>query len=113
MVVHWVWSGDGWLSAFTDDPMLGIGVVDFAGGGVVHMVGGAAALAGAYVLKPRLGRFNDDGSINDMPGHNSALVVLGTFLLWFGWYGFNPGSTLGIHACKEEDERTAALYSAP
>ena len=71
------------------------------------------ALAGAYVLKPRLGRFNDDGSINDMPGHNSALVVLGTFLLWFGWYGFNPGSTLGIHACKEEDERTAALYSAP
>lgn len=74
------------------------GVVDFAGCGVVHMVGGVAAMAGAAVLGPRIGRFNEDGTVNDMPGHNSALVVLGTFLLWFGWYGFNPGSTLGITA---------------
>jgi len=98
VVVHWIWSGDGWLTAFRDDALLGIGVVDFAGCGVVHMVGGAAALAGAAVLGPRIGRFNEDGTVNDMPGHNSALVVLGTFLLWFGWYGFNPGSTLGISA---------------
>ena len=97
VVVHWIWSSDGWLSAFSSDPMLGIGVVDFAGCGVVHMVGGAAALAGATVLGPRIGRF-EAGKVNPMPGHNASLVVLGTFILWFGWYGFNPGSTLGITA---------------
>merc|ERR1719324_147056 len=97
VVVHWIWSSDGWLSAFHSDPMLGIGVVDFAGCGVVHMVGGAAALAGAKVLGPRIGRF-EASKVNPMPGHNASLVVLGTFILWFGWYGFNPGSTLGITA---------------
>jgi Amt family ammonium transporter len=71
------------------------------------MVGGAAALAGAMVLRPRLGRFNADGTINDMPGHNSSLIVLGTFLLWFGWYGFNPGSTLGIHTFGHVAAKTA------
>jgi len=98
VVAHWVWSGQGWLSAFSEDPMLGVGTVDFAGCGVVHMVGGIAAMFGAWILGPRLGRFNADGSTNPMPGHNAALVVLGTFILWFGWYGFNPGSTLGISA---------------
>ena len=73
-------------------------MVDFAGCGVVHMVGGLSALIGAGVLGPRMGRFDPlTGEIQDeMFGHNSALVVLGTFILWFGWYGFNPGSTLGI-----------------
>ena len=71
------------------------------------MVGGAAALAGAMVLRPRLGRFNADGTINDMPGHNSSLIVLGTFLLWFGWYGFNPGSTLGIYTFGHVAAKTA------
>ena len=108
VVAHWIWSTEGWLSAFTDDPLLGVGVVDFAGCGVVHMVGGAAALAGAWILGPRLGRFNDDGTVNAMPGHNAALVVLGTFILWFGWYGFNPGSTLGIHGYAFIAAKTAA-----
>ena len=67
-----------------------MGVIDFAGCGVVHMVGGASAMIGAAVLGPRMGRFNydtDGPAIADpMPGHNAALVVLGTFLLWFGWY---------------------------
>ena len=101
VVVHWVWSPTGWLSAWkatgNKSAWLNVGVVDFAGCGVVHMVGGAAALAGATVLGPRIGRF-EAGKVNPMPGHNASLVVLGTFILWFGWYGFNPGSTLGITA---------------
>jgi Amt family ammonium transporter len=107
VVAHWIWSSDGWLSAFTDDPMGGIGVVDFAGCGVVHMVGGAAALAGAWVLGPRIGRFGPNGDVQPMPGHNSSLVVLGTFILWFGWYGFNPGSTLAIHGYSFIAAKTA------
>jgi Amt family ammonium transporter len=99
VVVHAVWSSTGFLSAWRADGegMNGIGVVDFAGCGVVHMTGGLAAFIGAAVLGPRSGRFGPDGKIDDpMPGHNTALVVLGTFILWFGWYGFNPGSTLAI-----------------
>jgi len=98
VVVHWVWSSSGWLSAFrTDgDKLLDMGAIDFAGSGVVHMVGGAAAVMGAFFVGPRLGRFGADGKPNPMPGHNATLVVLGTFLLWFGWYGFNPGSQLAV-----------------
>ncbi|KAF8065460.1 AMT1-1 [Scenedesmus sp. PABB004] len=97
IVVHWVWSPKGWLSAFnTEAPLFGSGMIDFAGSGVVHMVGGLAGLMGCVLVGPRLGRFDSNGKPVDMPGHSATLVVLGTTLLWFGWYGFNPGSTLNI-----------------
>ena len=105
VVVHWVWDGNGWASAFNsnegdDAPLLG-GQIDFAGSGVVHMTGGIAAFVGAAVIGPRTGRFSGGGRTgNPVPikGHSSVLQVLGTFILWLGWYGFNPGSTLGITA---------------
>jgi len=88
----------------------GVGVIDFAGCGVVHMTGGISAMIGAAVLGPRAGRFDPlTGKVDDpMPGHNAALVVLGTFLLWFGWYGFNPGSTLMIHGAEFVAAKCAA-----
>ncbi|KAJ3678535.1 hypothetical protein LUZ60_002338 [Juncus effusus] len=94
---HWYWSPFGWASASrTSGPLLfKSGVIDFAGSGVVHMVGGIAGFWGAFIEGPRIGRFGDP---KDRPkGHNTALLVLGTFLLWFGWYGFNPGSFLIIN----------------
>ena len=101
VVVHAIWNGNGFLSAFSSDPMLGIGMIDFAGSGVVHMTGGCTALVAAIILGPRIGRFYDaEGNPLpepvDFPAHSVALQVLGTFILWFGWYGFNPGSTLAI-----------------
>jgi Amt family ammonium transporter len=101
VVVHAIWNSAGFLSSFNDDPFLGVGMIDFAGSGVVHMTGGATALIAAIVLGPRIGRFYDeDGNPLDKPGefapHSVSLQVLGTFILWFGWYGFNPGSTLNI-----------------
>jgi Amt family ammonium transporter len=99
IVAHWVWCNNGFLSgAFTTDRSLTVlgGCLDFAGSGVVHMTGGLAALCAAAIIKPRIGRFDENGSPNAMPGHSSPFVVLGTFILWMGWYGFNPGSTLGI-----------------
>ena len=82
---HWIWGG-GWLSD--------MGFRDFAGSTVVHSVGGWAALAGAMMVGPRLGKYNKDGSVNAITGHNLPLATLGVFILWFGWYGFNAGSTL-------------------
>ena len=73
-----------------------IGAIDFAGSGVVHMTGGVAALMGAWIIGPRIGRFDPSGRVMEMRGHSAPLVVVGTFLLWFGWYGFNPGSNLMI-----------------
>ena len=96
IVVHWAWDGNGWLSAFTDDPIGTNGYLDFAGSSVVHMVGGFAGLMGAIIVGPRLGKYGKDGSINPIPGHSISLATLGVFILWFGWYGFNPGSTLGL-----------------
>lgn len=95
IVGNWVWGG-GWLANLGRTLGLGNGAVDFAGSGVVHMCGGAIGLAAALVLGPRLGRFNPDGSANAIPGHNIPLGILGTIVLFFGWFGFNPGSTLGI-----------------
>jgi Amt family ammonium transporter len=95
VVVHWGWSGDGWISAFNSDAFLG-GVQDFAGSGIVHMTGGLAALMGAAIIGPRKGRFDENKKPIEIAGHSSTLCVLGTFILWVGWYGFNPGSTLGI-----------------
>lgn len=84
IVGHWIWGG-GWLAQK--------GMFDFAGSTVVHSVGGWAALAGVLLLGPRFGKYNN-GKINPIPGHNLSLATLGTFVLWFGWFGFNPGSTM-------------------
>ena len=96
VVVHWVWDSNGWMSAWGGDDSNALSVIDFAGSGVVHMTGGVAGLMGAIMVGPRTGRFGPDGKPVPMPGHNAALVVLGTFILWVGWYGFNPGSQLAI-----------------
>ncbi|CAJ1968090.1 unnamed protein product [Sphenostylis stenocarpa] len=93
VVSHWFWSTDGWASAFNLNNLLfSSGVIDFAGSGVVHMVGGVAGLWGALIEGPRIGRFDHAGRAVALRGHSASLVVLGTFMLWFGWYGFNPGS---------------------
>jgi ammonium transporter, Amt family len=88
IVSHWIWSPHGWLFAK--------GMQDFAGSTVVHYQGALAALAGALLLGPRVGKFGTDGRANPIPGHNIPYAVLGTLILWFGWFGFNPGSTLGV-----------------
>lgn len=91
----WVWGG-GWLQNIGRTMGFGNGAVDFAGSGVVHMIGGSVALAGALAIGPRIGRFNKDGSANAMPGHNIPMGILGTIILFFGWFGFNPGSSLAF-----------------
>jgi Amt family ammonium transporter len=95
MVAGWIWGG-GWLQNLGRIAGLGNGAVDFAGSGPVHMIGGVIGLAGAIVLGPRIGKFNKDGSANSIPGHNITIGVLGTIILFFGWFGFNPGSSLGF-----------------
>lgn len=87
IVGHWIWGG-GWLS--------NLGFADFAGSTVVHAVGGSAALMGTIILGPRIGKFNKDGSANAIAGHSMSLASLGTLILWFAWFGFNPGSTLSV-----------------
>jgi len=88
VVGHWIWGG-GWLQK--------IGFLDFAGSTVVHSVGGWAALTGAILLGPRLGKYRSDGTVNPIPGHNLTSATLGVFVLWLGWFGFNPGSTMAAH----------------
>ena len=90
---NWVWGG-GWLADLGANFGLGHGHVDFAGSSVVHMVGGVAALAGAIVLGPRLGKFDKNGKPIAIPGHHIPMALVGTLILAFGWFGFNPGSTL-------------------
>jgi Amt family ammonium transporter len=90
----WVWGG-GWLSQLGSTMNLGHGYVDFAGSTVVHAVGGFTAMALAIILGPRIGKYGPDGKPRPFPAHNIAFVVIGTFILLFGWMGFNPGSTLG------------------
>jgi len=102
VVVHAIWSDDGFLSASNENKLRDVGMIDFAGSGVVHMCGGTIALVAAIILGPRKGRFYDEDG-NPLPKpvsfapHSVSLQVLGTFILWVGWYGFNPGSTLGIN----------------
>jgi Amt family ammonium transporter len=88
IVGHWIWNSGGWLAK--------LDFADFAGSTVVHSVGGFAALIGTIILKPRIGKFNPDGTANAIPGHSIPLASLGVFILWFGWFGFNPGSTLSV-----------------
>lgn len=90
---NWVWGG-GWLAMLGKNFGLGHGHVDFAGSSVVHMVGGVIGLVGAWYIGPRIGKYNRDGSPNPIPGHSIPMAVIGTFILAFGWFGFNPGSTL-------------------
>lgn len=87
IVGHWVWGG-GWLAD--------LGFMDFAGDSVVHSVGGWAALAGAMLLGPRIGKYGKDGKPKAIPGHSMSLAVIGLFVLWLGWFGFNPGSTMSF-----------------
>jgi Amt family ammonium transporter len=87
IVGHWIWGG-GWLASR--------GMLDFAGSTVVHSVGGWFALAGAIILGPRIGKYTREGKPVGIPGHSLSLAALGTFILWFGWFGFNPGSTMGV-----------------
>ncbi|MDO9082204.1 MAG: ammonium transporter, partial [Humidesulfovibrio sp.] len=93
LYANWVW-GAGWLSQLGANFALGHGVLDFAGSSVVHMTGGVAALAGAMVLGPRLGKFRADGTANAIPGHHIPMAIAGCLILAFGWFGFNAGSTL-------------------
>ena len=88
----WTWGG-GWLSQLGNTMNMGNGYVDFAGSGIVHAMGGAAALAGAKVLGPRIGKFGKDGKPRAIPGHHIPMAMLGTFILLFGWFGFNAAST--------------------
>lgn len=90
---NWVWGG-GWLSQLGVNFHLGHGDVDFAGSSVVHLVGGIAALAGAIVIGPRIGKYGKSGEVNTIPGHNIPMAIVGSFILALGWFGFNPGSTL-------------------
>jgi ammonium transporter, Amt family len=91
---NWAWGG-GWLSQLGANFGLGHGYCDFAGSGVVHAVGGITGLAVSMIVGPRLGKYNRDGSGNAMPGHDIVITLMGCFILAFGWFGFNPGSTLG------------------
>lgn len=95
---HWTWGG-GWLAD--------MGFHDFAGSTVVHMVGGVAALIGAYILGPRIGKYDADGTSNGIPGHNLTLAGLGVFILWFGWFGFNGASTV----CATGDDTLVSMGS--
>lgn len=89
IVGHWIWGG-GWLAK--------LGMFDFAGSTVVHSVGGWAALTGAMILGPRIGKYSKDGKTLPLPGHSIALATIGVFVLWFGWFGFNPGSAMAADA---------------
>ena len=101
VICHAVWSPQGFLNAHCLNPLWGVGVIDFAGSSVVHLTGGTIALVATYALGPRRGRFYDSRGRpleNPVvfPGHSAALQMLGAFILWFGWYGFNIGSALSI-----------------
>jgi Amt family ammonium transporter len=97
LFANWAWGG-GWLATLGSSYGLGHGYADFAGSGVVHSVGGITALAMAIIIGPRIGKYTRDGKPNAIPGHDITIVLLGCFILAFGWFGFNPGSTLGAAA---------------
>lgn len=108
VIVHSVWSDNGFLSVNASKPLFGVGVVDFAGSGVVHMTGGITSIIAAKILGSRKGRFFDErgkklAKPKTFPGHSVALQVLGTFILWFGWYGFNIGSAASISSSRNAE----------
>lgn len=89
VVAHWEWSPAGWLCPYRAESagkkLFNVGMVDFAGCGAIHMVGGLSGIVGAHFVGPRIGRYNSDGTANPMPGHNTPFAALGTLMLWFGW----------------------------
>lgn len=103
---HWVWGG-GWLTNSAEDSFMmkvfGATFHDFAGSTVVHSVGGWIALVGAAILGPRIGKYAKDGSSKAIPGHNLTIAALGVFILWFGWFGFNPGSQLAASTTEAQN----------
>jgi len=108
VVAHSIWSPQGFLSADSVNPLWGVGVIDFAGSAVVHLTGGTTAIIATYLLGPRRGRFYDHRGQpleipKEFPGHSAALQMLGTFILWFGWYGFNTGSALNLSAPNKDE----------
>lgn len=103
LVGHWIWGG-GWLAE--------LGMQDFAGSTVVHLSGAMAALAGTLLLGPRLGKYDDEGRATTIPGHNMPLAVLGVLILWVGWYGFNPGSTMAATPQIADIALTTTLAAA-
>ncbi len=105
VVVHWVWGG-GWLSTLSTP------YHDFAGSGVVHMVGGVAALVGATILGPRMGKYGADGKPRAIPGHSIPFAIIGVFILFIGWFGFNPGSELAADMVVPGDRGHHALAGA-
>lgn len=115
VVAHNVWSAQGYFSIFNPEhALIGIGMVDFSGSGVIHMTGGCVALYATYILGPRQGRFQDrHGNPLSRPGltkgHSVALQLLGTFILFFGWFGFNPGSALVLNV---DDKSSVAALAA-
>ncbi|MBI5419198.1 MAG: ammonium transporter [Deltaproteobacteria bacterium] len=118
LYANWVWGG-GWLAKLGSNFGLGHGHVDFAGSSVVHLTGGVISLAGAMILGPRLGKFNKDGTPNAMPGHHIPMAIVGCFILAFGWFGFNAGSTLsgtdlriGVVATNTMLASAAAAFSS-
>jgi ammonium transporter, Amt family len=118
LFANWVWGG-GWLSQLGKNFGLGHGHLDFAGSSVVHMTGGMAALAGAIVLGPRIGKYRADGTANAIPGHHIPMAIVGVFILAFGWFGFNAGSTLaggdlriGVVATNTMLAGSAAAFSS-
>eukprot|EP00210_Caulerpa_lentillifera_P000022 g21.t1 len=97
VVMHWIWSVHGWLSIENwDEPFLEVGMIDVAGSGVIHLVGGVAALSGTLVIGSRLGRFDANGKPREIAGHSVTIVSLGVFILWYAWYGTNSGSVLSL-----------------
>ncbi|MHB8781716.1 MAG: ammonium transporter [Candidatus Geothermincolia bacterium] len=104
VVGHWIWAEGGWLYR--------IGMLDFAGSTVVHTTGGICALVGAWMVGPRIGKYRPDGKANAIPGHNIPMAALGTFILWLGWFGFNPGSTLKVSAAIGHIAMTTTLAAA-
>lgn len=107
---HWIWGG-GMLAAggiFGE----GNGMFDFAGSTVVHSVGGWIALCGAIMVGPRIGKYGPDGKVNAIPGHNFPMAILGVFILWLGWFGFNPGSTMMVTGCAQAIAHIATTTNA-
>ncbi len=108
---NWVWGG-GWLATLGTNLGLGHGYVDFAGSGVVHLTGGVMALMGVLVLGPRIGKYGRDGTIRSFTAHNLPLGILGTFILAFGWFGFNAGSTLATTDVRFSVVAVSAMLSS-
>jgi Amt family ammonium transporter len=104
--LHWVWADAGWLCAWGEHALFGVGMIDFAGSGIVHMLGGVAGMVGSFVVGPRAGRFAKEVDQSKFGGSSLALSTLGVYCLWFGWFGFNAGCTFGV---SDGGWRTAAL----